>query len=152
VQSYLGGTASSIAIGRAIEVRPELFSTAVIDAPAFDMLRAETTPSGRAGIPEFGATTDRAGFDALLAMSPYVHVREGADYPPILVRSFEHARGIGADWQAAKMVARWQAAAGRDAAYLDIVQDSPANSRTTATLRADAICFFAYENRRASGQ
>jgi prolyl oligopeptidase len=152
VQSYLGGTASSIAIGRAIEERPELFSTAVIDAPAFDMLRAETTPSGRAGIPEFGATTDRAGFDALLAMSPYVHVREGADYPPILVRSFEHARGIGADWQAAKMVARWQAAAGRDAAYLDIVQDSPANSRTTATLRADAICFFAYENRRASGQ
>jgi prolyl oligopeptidase len=149
VQSYLGGTASSIAIGRAIEERPDLFSAAVVDAPTFDMLRAETIPFGRQSIPEFGTTADRAGFEALLAMSPYAHVGDGADYPPILVRSFEHSYQIGADWQAAKMVARWQAASGRpDSAYLDVVLHSKVKPLSSATLRADALSFFAYENQR----
>jgi prolyl oligopeptidase len=150
MQSYLGGTASSIAIGRAIEERPDLFSAAVIDAPTFDMLRAETIPFGRQSIPEFGTATNRAGFQALLAMSPYAHVRDGTPYPPILVRSFEHAYQVGVDWQAAKMVARWQAATGRpDSAYLDIVQNTEEKPSNSATLRADALSFFAYENQRA---
>jgi hypothetical protein len=85
----------------------------------------------------------------LLAMSPYAHVGDGADYPPILVRSFEHAYQIGADWQAAKMVARWQAASGRpDSAYLDVVLHSKVKLLSSATLRADALSFFAYENQR----
>jgi prolyl oligopeptidase len=150
MQSYLGGTASSIAIGRAIEERPDLFSAAVIDAPSFDMLRAETTEFGKQSIPEFGTVTNRDGFNALLAMSPYAHVRAGANYPPILVRSFDHAYQIGDQWQAAKMVARWQAATGRtDSAYLDVVQTSAGNPRNATTLRADALHFFAYENSRA---
>jgi prolyl oligopeptidase len=150
VQSYLGGTASSVAIGRAIEERPDLFSAAVIDAPTFDMVRAETIPFGRQSIPEFGTAVNRAGFQALLAMSPYAHVLNGVDYPPILVRSFEHAYQIGADWQAAKMVARWQTATGRlDSAYLDIVQNTSEKPLRSATLRADALSFFAYENQRA---
>jgi prolyl oligopeptidase len=149
VQSYLGGTASSIAIGRAIEERPDLFSAAVIDAPTFDMVRAETIPFGRQSIPEFGTTANRTGFEALLAMSPYAHVREGVDYPPILVRSFERAYQIGADWQAAKMVARWQAATGRpDSAYLDVVQNAKEKPLNSATLRSDALSFFAYANQR----
>jgi prolyl oligopeptidase len=149
-QSYLGGTASSIAIGRAIEERPDLFSAAVIDSPSFDMLRAETIPFGQQSVPEFGSVTNRGGFAALLAMSPYAHVRDGATYPPILVRSFQHYL-IGADWQAAKMVARWQAATNRPgSAYLDIVGDSSADTRTQADLREDALAFFSYENSRAN--
>jgi prolyl oligopeptidase len=141
-QSYLGGIASSIAIGRALEERPELFGAAVIDAPVFDMLRSERTPLGRQSISEFGSVATRAGFDALLAMSPYEHVRDGVRYPPVLVRSFSHL-GLGDDWQAAKMVARLQAAAGRaDAAYLDIED----GSRNRTQVRADALAFFLYED------
>jgi prolyl oligopeptidase len=153
MQSYLGGTASSIAIGRAIEERPDLFSAAVIDAPSFDMLRAETIPFGRQSVPEFGTVANRNGFDALLAMSPYAHVRDGVDYPPILVRSFEHAYAVGADWQAAKMVARWQAATKRpDSAYLDIVGSASDDARTAADLRTDMLAFFSYENARATAK
>jgi prolyl oligopeptidase len=151
-QSYLGGAASSIAIGRAIEERPELFAAAVIDAPSFDMLRAETIPFGQQSVPEFGSVTNHDGFDALLAMSPYAHVRDGAAYPPILVRSFENYQ-FGSDWQAAKMVARWQAATNRpDSAYLDIAGGSNSDTRTPADLREDALAFFSYENARANQQ
>ncbi len=150
-QSYLGGAASSIAIGRAVEERPDLFTAAVIDAPSFDMLRAETIPFGQQSVPEFGSVTNRNGFEALLAMSPYAHVRHGVAYPPILVRSFEHAYQVGADWQAAKMVARWQSATNRPgSAYLDIVGDSSSDTRTQADLRKDALAFFSYENARAN--
>ena len=87
-QSYLGGIASSVAIGRAIEERPDLFAAAVVDAPLFDMLRSERTGLGRQSISEFGSVATKDGFAALLAMSPYEHVRAGVAYPPVLVRSF----------------------------------------------------------------
>ncbi len=141
-QSYLGGVASGIAIGRALEERPDLFGAAVIDAPIFDMLRSERTPIGHQSVSEFGSTETVAGFEALRAMSPYEHVRDGVRYPPVLVRSFS-SFGLGDDWQAAKMVARLQAAAGRDdAAYLDIVDDA----RSRAQVRSDALAFFLYED------
>ena len=145
-QSYLGGIASAIAIGRAIEERPDLFAAAVVDEPAFDMLRSERTPLGRQAISEFGSVATQTGFAGLLAMSPYEHVRTGVSYPKILVRSFEH-RGIGDDWQAAKMVARLQAAAGRTgAAYFDAPGASSDDRRTQADLRDDALAFFLYAN------
>jgi prolyl oligopeptidase len=145
-QSYLGGIASGIVIGRAIEERPDLFAAAVVDAPAFDMLRSERTGLGRQSVSEFGSVATPAGFAALLAMSPYEHVRSGVAYPPILVRSLARF-GLGDDWQAAKMVARLQSAEGRgDAAYLDIPGDSPSDARDRAALRDDALAFLLYED------
>ncbi len=94
-QSYLGGIASSIAIGRAIEESPDLFAAAVVDAPVFDMLRSERTPLGKQSVSEFGTVESQGGFAALFAMSPYEHVRADGAYPPILVRSFSQ-RGSSA--------------------------------------------------------
>jgi prolyl oligopeptidase len=149
-QSYLGGIASGIAIGRAIEERPDLFAAALVDVPAFDMLRSERTPLGRQSVSEFGTVTTQAGFAALLAMSPYEHIRPGVAYPPMLIRSFAQI-GLGDDWQAAKMVARLQAIEGRtDVAYLDILGDSKSHPRDRAALRDDAFAFFLYENKRGA--
>jgi prolyl oligopeptidase len=146
-QSYLGGIASSIAIGRAVEERPDLFASAVVDEPVFDMLRSERTPLGRQSVSEFGSVATKAGFAALRAMSPYEHVRRGMTYPPFLIRSFAPI-GLGDDWQAAKMVARLQAAAGRsDAAYLDVLGDTKSDTRGRAALRDDALAFFLYEDK-----
>jgi prolyl oligopeptidase len=146
IQSYLGGIASGIAIGRAIEERPDLFAAAVVDAPDFDMLRSERTALGRQSLSEFGSVATPAGFAALLAMSPYEHVRPGVAYPPILVRSLARF-GLGDDWQAAKMVARLQSAEGRtDAANLDIPGDSPSDVRDRAALRDDVLAFLLYED------
>lgn len=141
-QSYLGGIASGIVIGRAIEERPDLFAAAVVDAPAFDMIRSERTALGRQSVSEFGSVASRAGFEALLAMSPYEHVQSETAYPPVLIRSFSHL-GLGDDWQAAKMAARLQSAGGRQSvAYLDIVHDAPGDARGPRELRYDALAFF----------
>ena len=141
-QSYLGGIASSIAIGRAIEERPDLFAAAVVDSPAFDLLRSERTGLGRQSTSEFGSVATAAGFADLQAMSPYEHVKPGVAYPTLLARSLSHL-GLGDDWQAAKMVARLQAAAGRsDAAYLDILSDGPGDTRQRTELNEEAFAFF----------
>jgi prolyl oligopeptidase len=146
MQSYLGGVASSIAIGRAIEERPDLFAAAIVDAPVFDMIRSERTGLGRQSISEFGTVAVREDFTALQAMSPYEHVRAHVAYPPLLVRSLA-PRGYGDDWQAAKMVARLQAAEGRyDRAYLDVVGATAADARRRGELDADAFAFFLYED------
>jgi prolyl oligopeptidase len=145
-QSYLGGIASSIAIGRAIEERPDLFAAPVVDAPVFDMLRSERTPLGRQSVSEFGTVASQPAFASLLAMSPYEHVRARVAYPPILVRSFSQ-QGIGDDWQAAKMVARLQAAEGRTkAAFLDVIGSTGDDKRGPRELRNDALAFFLYED------
>jgi prolyl oligopeptidase len=146
-QSYLGGLAASVAIGRAIEERPELFAAAVVDQPVFDLLRSERTALGKQSVSEFGSVATREGFEALRAMSPYEHVRAHRRYPRLLIRTYA-AVGAGDDWQGAKMVARLQAATGRrDAAYLDAVHDTDADSRTRADLLNDALAFFLYMDR-----
>ena len=71
-------------------------------------------------------------------MSPFAHIAEHTRYPAVLVRSFSKV-GIGDDWQAAKMVARLQAAAANpDAAFLDI-----ATARTTQ--RVDLYSFMLWQ-------
>jgi prolyl oligopeptidase len=142
IQSYLGGIGPSIAIGRAIEERPELFSGAALDAPAFDMLRSETTPLGKQSFSEFGSTATKDGFDALYAMSPYEHIGTYKTYPRVLARSLQ-GLGIGDDWEAAKFVARWQAAAGStDAASFDSIGASPDDRRGVAIIRRQAYAFL----------
>jgi prolyl oligopeptidase len=138
IASYLGGEAASVAIGRAIEMRPDLFRAAVVDAPAFDLLRAETTFTGQESVDEFGSTTTKDGFDALYAMSPYAHVAEHTRYPAVLLRSYAKS-GIGDDWQAAKFAARLQASTANPAAALFDV----ATSRTK--LRVDLYAFLLWQ-------
>ncbi len=104
-----GGSAGGIMIGRAIEERPDLFAVAVIDVPAADMLRFETTATGPDNIPEFGSVKTEAGFKALYAMSPYAHVRDGVKYPAVLVKTGINDPRVPA-WLPAKLAARLQAA------------------------------------------
>jgi prolyl oligopeptidase len=135
--SYLGGEGASVAIGRAIETKPALFSAAVVDAPAFDLLRAEQTFTGKESVDEFGSVANADGFNALFAMSPYAHVAADTRYPPLLARSYAKL-GIGDDWQAAKMVAALQAAGGSlDAAYFN-----DAGSEGVAARRVDLYAFL----------
>jgi prolyl oligopeptidase len=104
-----GGSAGGILIGRAITERPDLFAAALIDVGCLDTLRMETTTNGVPNIPEFGIVTTKEGFDGLLAMSAYQHVRDGVKYPSILL-----VHGINdprvEPWMSAKMAARLQAA------------------------------------------
>lgn len=107
------GSAGGILIGRAIEERPDLFAAAVIDVPAADMLRTETTADGPYNIPEFGSVGTESGFKALYAMSPYAHVQDGINYPAVLITTGINDPRVAA-WEPAKFAARLQAATASD--------------------------------------
>jgi prolyl oligopeptidase len=104
-----GTSAGGVLIGRAVTERPDLFAAAVMNVGLLDCVRAETTTNGVPNIAEFGTVAMKEGFDGLLAMSAYHHVKDGAEYPAVLL-----VHGINdprvEPWMSAKMAARLQAA------------------------------------------
>jgi prolyl oligopeptidase len=104
-----GGSAGGILIGRAITERPDLFAAALIEVGDLDALRMETTTNGVPNIQEFGSVATRQGFEALLAMSSYHHVRDGEKYPAVLLSHGINDHRVE-PWMSGKMTARLQAA------------------------------------------
>jgi prolyl oligopeptidase len=104
-----GGSAGGIMIGRAIEERPDLFAVAVASVPLADGLRSETTANGVPNVAEFGSTSTEDGFRALYAMSPYANIKDGVNYPAVLVTTGINDPRVP-PWEAAKFAARLQAA------------------------------------------
>jgi prolyl oligopeptidase len=104
-----GGSQGGIFVGRAITERPELFGAAIDQVPVSDALRSSFEANGELDKTEMGTTETESGFRALLAMSPYHHIRDGVKYPAVLVATGINDSRVDA-WQAAKMAARLQAA------------------------------------------
>ena len=105
----MGGSAGGITVGRAMEVRPDLFGVVIDDSGMADMMRFETEPNGPPNTVEFGSIKTRDGFRGLYAMSPYIHVREGVRYPAVLLCAGANDPLVS-PWHSAKMAARLQAA------------------------------------------
>ncbi len=64
---------------------PKLFGAAIARYALADMLRYETFGIARWWAGEYGSIKDKAQFKALLAYSPYAHVRKGVAYPAVLL-------------------------------------------------------------------
>ncbi len=108
--SKLGGkgeSAGAIVVGGAINQRPDLFAAALILVGISNPLRLEQSNAGN--VPELGTVATPDGFAGLYAMDAYSHVKEGAKYPAVLLTTGVNDARV-APWQAAKMVARLQAA------------------------------------------
>jgi prolyl oligopeptidase len=102
-------SAGGVLVGRALTERPELFRAVVIESGALDALRFEITANGPANIPEWGSIRTREGFDALLKMSPYEHLKPGERYPAVLLTTGINDPRVE-PWQSCKMAARLRAA------------------------------------------
>lgn len=105
----MGVSGGGIPIGRAITERPDLFAAAVDSVGVTDTLRIESMPHGAFFIDLAGDVKARSGFDALYAMSPYAHVKDGTRYPAVLLMTGMNDPRLD-PWQVAKMAARLQAA------------------------------------------
>ena len=104
-----GGSQGGIFVGRSITERPDLFGAAIAQVPVADALRSSFEANGEPDKTEMGTTETETGFRALLAMSPYHHIRDGVKYPAVLVTTGINDPRVEA-WQAAKLAARLQAA------------------------------------------
>ncbi|HEY5278902.1 MAG TPA: prolyl oligopeptidase family serine peptidase, partial [Pseudolabrys sp.] len=145
------GSAGGILIGRAIEERPDLFAAAVIEVPAADMLRFETTADGPYSEPEYGSVKTESGFKALFAMSPYAHVQNGIKYPAVLITTGINDPRVPA-WIPAKFAARLQAATASDKPVLLRVDYDAGHVGFEATRRqvdsdtADMLAFALWQS------
>jgi prolyl oligopeptidase len=144
-----GGSAGGILIGRAITDRPDLFAAALINVGCTDAVRFETTANGVPNIQEFGSVATKEGFDALLEMSAYAHVKDGTKYPAVLL-----THGINdprvEPWQSCKMAARLQAATtSSKPVLLRVDYDAGHGIGSTKTqrqeLRADEWAFLLWQ-------
>lgn len=104
-----GGSAGGITVGRTITAQPDAFGAAIIGVGELDTLRSEAFANGIPNIPEFGSVKTREGFEDLLAMSAYAHVRDGVSYPTVMLTTGLNDPRV-ASWMPAKMTARLQAA------------------------------------------
>ena len=102
-----GGSNGGLLMGAAMTQRPDLFGAVLCGVPLLDMVRYHLFGSGKTWIAEYGSADDPALFPALLAYSPYHHVKKGARYPATLLLSADaddrvdplHARKFAAALQ-----------------------------------------------------
>jgi prolyl oligopeptidase len=108
-----GGSNGGLLVGAVLTQRPELFRAVLVQVPLLDMLRYHRFLIARLWIPEYGSAEDPAQFRWLRAYSPYHHVREGVEYPAVLLATAESDTRVD-PMHARKMAARLQAASSAD--------------------------------------
>jgi len=80
-----GGSAGGQVAGMALIQRPGACAAALCSAPALDMVRHELSGVGALSVTEFGSARDPQELGWLLAQSPYHGIRQGAEYPAVLL-------------------------------------------------------------------
>ena len=106
-----GASNGGLLMGAFVTQHPDLAAVVVSEVGIYDMMRSESFPNGAFNITEFGTVKDPAQRDALYAYSPYHHVVDGTQYPPLLLTTGVSDPRV-APWQSRKMAARLQAAGG----------------------------------------
>ena len=106
-----GGSNGGLLMGAFLTQRPDLARAVVARVGIHDMLRVELDPNGQFNVTEFGTVKDPEQFKALLAYSPFHHVRDGVKYPAVLLTTGENDGRVNPA-QSRKMAARLQAATG----------------------------------------
>ncbi len=80
-----GGSNGGLLVGAVINQRPDLFAAGLPAVGVMDMLRFNKFTAGRFWVDDYGDPAEEAHFRNLHAYSPCHNVRDGEDYPAILV-------------------------------------------------------------------
>ena len=139
----------AVVAGAALTQRPDLFRAVVATSGRYDMLRLERDVAGEYDTPEFGSVKERAQFDALLAWSPLRAVRDGGNYPAVLLLAGDRDSRVNPA-QSRKMAARLQQAnpSGRAALLRTDTssgQSTPTTLAETIDQATDEFAFFLHE-------
>ncbi|HYC36181.1 MAG TPA: prolyl oligopeptidase family serine peptidase [Usitatibacter sp.] len=143
-----GTGAGAIPVAGLLVRRPDLIAAAVMRVPVTDMVRFELTPNGPANVPEFGSSASAEGLAALRMISAYHHVRDGLEYPAVLLTASLNDPRV-APWQPAKMAARLQAANAGDRPILLRMEEDGGHQGATREQRerelADIYAFLLWQ-------
>ena len=103
-----GGSNGGLLMGAELTQHPDLFGAVVSHVGIYDMLRVELQPNGAFNVTEFGTVKEDDQFRALYAYSPYHHVVDGTNYPPVLFLTGDNDPRVD-PLNSRKMTARLQA-------------------------------------------
>lgn len=131
-----GTSAGGILVGGAITKRPDLFRTALLRVPVVNLLRNELMQMGPANASEYGSVKVKSEFEHLLASDPYHRVRDGVDYPAVLLTAGLRDPRVAA-WQPAKLAARLQATGRGGPILLRVEYDAGHGIGSTQTQREE---------------
>jgi prolyl oligopeptidase len=106
--AIVGGSNGGLLMGAALTQHPEMFHAVVSMVGIYDMLRVELSPNGAFNVTEFGTVKEADQFKALYAYSPYHHVKDGTQYPAILLTTGDNDARVD-PMQSRKMAARLEA-------------------------------------------
>ena len=106
--AIIGGSNGGLLMGAALTQHPDLFHAVVSMVGIYDMLRVELSPNGAFNVTEYGTVKEADQFKALYAYSPYHHVKDGTQYPAILLTTGDNDARVD-PMQSRKMAARLQA-------------------------------------------
>jgi prolyl oligopeptidase len=113
----IGGSNGGLLMGAAFTQHPDLYRAVVSMVGIYDMLRVEQSSNGAFNVTEFGTVAFPEQFQALYAYSPYHHVKDGTQYPAILMTTGDNDPRVD-PMQSRKMVARLQASGTREPVLL----------------------------------
>ncbi len=80
-----GGSNGGLLVGAVINQRPDLVDAAHPAVGVMDMLRFDRFTAGRYWVDDYGYPSKEADFAKLRSYSPYHNVKDGIDYPAVLV-------------------------------------------------------------------
>lgn len=116
--AVLGASSGGLMAGVAATQRPDLFGVCILRVPPLDLLRVVRDPYTLAAVQSlFGDPTVPDGARHLLGFSPYHLVRDGVEYPAVLIECGD-ADHRCPPWHGRKTVARLQGATGAGAPAL----------------------------------
>ncbi len=131
-------------MGAALTQHPELFGAVVSHVGIYDMLRVELQPNGAFNVTEYGTVKEPELFKALYAYSPYHHVTDGTNYPPVLFLTGANDPRVD-PLNSRKMVARMQASGTKRPVLLRTSSSSGHGHGTALTeylaQQADVLAF-----------
>jgi prolyl oligopeptidase len=107
----LGGSNGGLLVASAMTQRPDLFRAVLCTYPDLDMVRfyTFTETNNMPALLEYGDARDATHFEAIRTYSPYQNVRDGVDYPAVMLATGDLDTRVP-PLQARRMTARLQAA------------------------------------------
>ncbi|MBN1825513.1 MAG: S9 family peptidase [Candidatus Eisenbacteria bacterium] len=138
-----GGSAGGLLVYGVMVHHPETIGAVVSHVGFGDMIRSEFSPNGRFNVTEFGTVEDSVQFAGMYGYSPYHHIRDGVDYPPLLSLTGMNDPRVE-PWHVFKMNARFLAADPRGPVLLRIEQKGGHTGSSLAQREASVVDVYSF--------
>lgn len=143
-----GGSNGGLLVGAVVNQRPDLFAAANAQVGVMDMLRFDRFTAGRYWVDDYGYPNREADFRVLRAYSPYHNIRQGTEYPAVLVTTADTDDRV-VPGHSFKYTAQLQAAEAGDKPHLIRIETRAGHGSGKPTDKAieegaDVLAFLAH--------